>query len=101
MKIQSILGLVLSAVVLTACGGHHEEVAAVDKLAEAQAIAKEKAPQVEEIKFDDEGQPSMVQLAADAAPASATATDTASETAPATTDAPATAEAVQATETAQ
>ncbi|OOR91329.1 hypothetical protein B0181_03225 [Moraxella caviae] len=53
MKIQAMLGAVLAATLLTACGG--SGVKAVDKVAEAEAAAKANAPKAEEIKFADEG----------------------------------------------
>lgn len=57
MKINFILAALTAGVLLSACGEKHEAVHAVDKLEEAQAAAKAKAPQPEAIKFDDEGQP--------------------------------------------
>lgn len=52
LSLSLIFGATLA---LTACGGHEEHPHAVDKLAEAEAAAKAKAPQAETVKFADEG----------------------------------------------
>ena len=51
------LSLAVASIVfaLTACGGHEEHPHAIDKVAEAEAAAKAKAPQAEEVKFADHG----------------------------------------------
>lgn len=58
MKAKFITAIIGTALLLTACGGGHGP-KAVDKLAEAQTIALEKAPKAQEVKFEDEGQPTM------------------------------------------
>lgn len=60
MKAKLSLAIVGVATVLTltACGGH-DDVKAVDKLAEAEAAAKAAAPKAESITFDDAGQPTV------------------------------------------
>lgn len=71
MKAYAILPLI-AAIALSACGKKEEHVYAVDKLAEAQAAAMEKAPKAEPVKFDDEGQPKFGFPADGSAPAAAT-----------------------------
>lgn len=89
MKAYAILPLI-AAIALSACGKKEEHVYAVDKLAEAQAAAMEKAPKAEPVKFDDEGQPKFGFPADGSAPAAAT-TDAAAPVSDATaTDATAT-----------
>lgn len=109
MKAKFSLAIIAITALLTACGGNHEKVHAVDKVEEAQKLALEKAPKAEEVKFADHGQTPMggvgganpAPLPTPTAEATATATDTKpAETAtPTTTDAPATAEATATTPT--
>lgn len=111
MKAKFSLAIIAITALLTACGGNHEKVHAVDKVEEAQKLALEKAPKAEEVKFADHGQTPMGGVGgANPAPlpaptAEATATATATDTKPAetvtptTTDAPATAEATATTPT--
>ena len=54
-KLSLSLAVASIAFALTACGGHEEHPHAVDKVAEAEAAAKAKAPQAEEVKFADHG----------------------------------------------
>ena len=54
-KLSLSLAVASIAFALTACGGHEEHPHAVDKVAEAEASAKAKAPQAEEVKFADHG----------------------------------------------
>lgn len=73
MKVKALVLTLVAATALTAC--HKEEhVKAVDKLEEAQAMALEKAPKAEEMKFDDHGQKPFAEVKTPAASA-----DTASE----------------------
>lgn len=58
MKAKFITAIVSTALLLTACGGSHGP-KAVDKVEEAQNIALEKAPKAQEVKFEDEGQPTI------------------------------------------
>lgn len=78
MKVQFLAATIAAAALLSACG-KHEGVHAVDKLQEAEAAALAKAPKAEEVKFDDEGQPTFAEAsgAAAEADAAAHATDTA------------------------
>lgn len=109
MKAKFSLAIIATTALLTACGGNHEKVHAVDKVEEAQKLALEKAPKAEEVKFADHGQTPMggvgganpAPLPAPTAEATATATDTKpAETATSTTtDAPATTEATATTPT--
>lgn len=101
MKAYAILPLV-AAIALSACGKKEEHVYAVDKLAEAQAAAMEKAPKAEPMKFDDEGQPKFGFPADGSAPAAATDANaaTAPATDAATTDTKADAAAPAATDAA-
>lgn len=59
MKAKLSLAIIATTALLTACGGSHEKVHAVDKVEEAQKQALEKAPKAEEIKFDDHGETPM------------------------------------------
>lgn len=59
MKAKFTLAIIATATLITACGGNHEKVYAVDKIEEAQKQALEKAPKAEEIKFADHGQTPM------------------------------------------
>ena len=54
-KLSLSLAVASIAFALTACGGHEEHPHAIDKVAEAEAAAKAKAPQAEEVKFADHG----------------------------------------------
>lgn len=97
MKNFALIAVMAAAVMLSACSKHHEKVYAVDRVEEAQAAALQKAPQAEEMIFDDHGQPTFVELsggaattttpAADAAAPVDTATDAAAPAADATTEA--------------
>lgn len=58
MKAKFITAIISTSLLLTACGGDHGP-KAVDKVEEAQNIALEKAPKAQEVKFEDEGQPTM------------------------------------------
>lgn len=58
MKAKFITAIISTSLLLTACGGGHGP-KAVDKVEEAQNIALEKAPKAQEVKFEDEGQPTM------------------------------------------
>lgn len=98
MKVQFVAAAALAMLTLTACGGKHEKVYAVDKLAEAEAAALEKAPKAEEVKFDDHGQPPFAAVAADAPatdaatteqPAAEAKSETTTEAASANTEQPA------------
>lgn len=59
MKAKFSLAIIATTALLTACGGGHDKVHAVDKLEEAQKIALEKAPKAEEVKFADHGETPM------------------------------------------
>lgn len=59
MNAKFLLASIATATLLTACGGDHAHIKAVDKVAEAEALAKEKAPKAEPVTFEDEGQPTM------------------------------------------
>lgn len=59
MKAKFSLAIIATTALLTACGGSHEKVHAVDKIEEAQKLALEKAPKAEEIKFADHGETPM------------------------------------------
>lgn len=59
MKAKFVAIVALTTLTLSACGDKHEKVYAVDKLAQAQAVALEKAPKAEEVKFDDHTKPSV------------------------------------------
>lgn len=54
MKKYSVIASTLLALALTACGGKHDHVYAVDALEEAQANALANAPKAESITFNDE-----------------------------------------------
>lgn len=58
MKAKFITAIISTSLLLTACGGGHGP-KAVDKVEEAQTIALEKAPKAQEVKFEDEGQPTI------------------------------------------
>lgn len=100
MKNFALIAVMAAAVALSACSKHHEKVYAVDRVEEAQAAALQKAPQAEEMIFDDHGQPTFVELSGGAA-ATTPAADTAAP-ADAATDAaaPAAAEAAPAADAA-
>lgn len=85
MKIQVLVAALAAAVLVSACGDKHEKVHAVDKVAEAEAAAIEKAPKAEEVKFDDHGQPTF----AEASGATTTMPTTDSDTKASTDAAPA------------
>lgn len=78
-----------AAVTLSACGGDHHEVKAVDTVEEAAELAKANAPEAEVLEFDDAA------VAAEATDATAEETDAAAE------DATANAEEVAVEETAE
>lgn len=59
MKAKFSLAIIATTALLTACGGGHDKVHAVDKIEEAQKIALEKAPKAEEVKFADHGETPM------------------------------------------
>lgn len=59
MKKYSIIASTLLALALTACGGKHDQVYAVDALEEAQANALANAPTAEPIVFGDEDKSSV------------------------------------------
>ena len=72
MKAYAIVLPLAAALVLTACGGGHEKVHAVDRVEAAAAEAAKKAaeaPKPEPVIFDDDGKPTFVELQAGAAPA--------------------------------
>lgn len=90
MKAKFSLAIIATTALLTACGGGHDKVHAVDKLEEAQKIALEKAPKAEEVKFADHGETPMggvggaggvkvAEATAEAPKADATATATKAE----------------------
>ena len=85
MKVQVLVAALAAAVLVSACGDKHEKVHAVDKVAEAEAAAIEKAPKAEEVKFDDHGQPTFAEAsgATTATPAADSATEATIEAAPA------------------
>lgn len=59
MNAKFLLASIATATLLTACGGDHAHIKAVDKVAEAEALAKEKAPKAEPVSFEDEGKPTI------------------------------------------
>lgn len=59
MNAKLLLASIATTALLSACGGDHAHVKAVDEVAKAEAAAKEKAPKAEPITFEDEGQPTM------------------------------------------
>lgn len=59
MKAKLFTAIISTSLLLSACGGSHNNPKAVDKLEEAEANALAKAPKAEEVKFDDHGQPTM------------------------------------------
>lgn len=59
MKAKLFTAIISTSLILSACGGSHNNPKAVDKLEEAEANALAKAPKAEEVKFDDHGQPTM------------------------------------------
>ncbi len=76
MKAYAIVLPLAAALVLTACGGGHEKVHAVDRVEAAAAEAAKKAaeaPKPEPVIFDDDGKPTFVELQAGAAPAAGAA----------------------------
>lgn len=85
MKVQVLVAALAAAVLVSACGDKHEKVYAVDKVAEAEAAAIEKAPKAEEVKFDDHGQPTFAETsgATTATPATDSATEATTDAAPA------------------
>lgn len=88
MKVQFVAATLAAAALLSACGNKHEGVHAVDKLQEAEAAALAKAPKAEEVKFDDEGQPTFAETSGATAEADAAqATDTAATEQPAEAEA--------------
>lgn len=88
MKNFALIAVMAAAVALSACSKHHEKVYAVDRVEEAQAAALQKAPQAEEMIFDDHGQPTFVELSGGAATTTTPAADAATDAAaPAAADA--------------
>lgn len=85
MKVQVLVAALAAAVLVSACGDKHEKVHAVDKVAEAEAAAIEKAPKAEEVKFDDHGQPTFAEAsgATTTTPTTDSATDASTDAAPA------------------
>ena len=77
MKNFALIAVMAAAVVLSACSKDHEKVYAVDRVEEAQAAALQKAPQAEEMIFDDHGQPTFVELSGGAATTTTPAADAA------------------------
>ena len=77
MKNFALIAVMAAAVALSACSKDHEKVYAVDRVEEAQAAALQKAPQAEEMIFDDHGQPTFVELSGGAATTTTPATDAA------------------------
>lgn len=59
MKAKFCLAIIATTALLSACGGDHAKVHAVDKIEEAQKLAQEKAPKAEEVKFADHGEVPM------------------------------------------
>lgn len=96
MKAKFITAIISTSLLLTACGGGHGP-KAVDKVEEAQTIALEKAPKAQEVKFEDEGQPTIGGVGGvngtKPAPATTEETPKADNTATATAEAPKTEEA--------
>ncbi|ANB90989.1 hypothetical protein MOVS_02110 [Moraxella ovis] len=80
MKVQVLVAALAAAVLVSACGDKHEKVHAVDKVAEAEAAAIEKAPKAEEVKFDDHGQPTFVEASGATTTTPATDSDTEAST---------------------
>ncbi|PNP98660.1 hypothetical protein [Moraxella sp. RCAD0137] len=99
MKNFALIAVMAAAVALSACSKDHEKVYAVDRVEEAQAAALQKAPQAEEMIFDDHGQPTFVELSGGAATTTTPAADAAAP-ADAATDAAAPAAADATTEAA-
>lgn len=53
IKLASLAStLLMSALFISACGEHHEEVKAVDKVEEAAKLARANAPEAEKLEFD-------------------------------------------------
>ncbi|WP_435932042.1 hypothetical protein ACSF86_01875 [Moraxella bovoculi] len=85
MKVQVLVAALAAAVLVSACGDKHEKVHAVDKVAEAESAAIEKAPKAEEVKFDDHGQPTFAEAsgATTTKPTTDSDTDASTDAAPA------------------
>lgn len=87
MNAKLLLASIATTTLLSACGGDHAHVKAVDAVAQAEAAAKEKAPQAESITFDDHGKPTMGGVGgAKGANTNPQNTDNAETTAPEQTD---------------
>ena len=100
MKAKLFTAIISTSLLLSACGGHNHP-KAVDKLEEAKSNAIANAPNAEEIRCDDHGQPTMGNIGG-ATGTAPTTTETTPEAEPKATDeAPQTNTTADATDTQQ